>query len=334
MKWTKFFIGLILVSLHFEAFSWTPKTINYNFPVTVTGSGTNTIITIQGPLASSSVKENLCLNKDMDEFYMSMGYAEANTVFYDYFDAKVWFSTNNSTWTQLPLNAFEQIPITSGFINRSSKLYLRIQLTPKSNAIYNADSIDLNGKTMINFIINCSYRAYKYHQFDTYQYQHTTGSVIASGGTITLNKTCSITNDTQTVKLSPVFVNTLNSSNEVYGGKFPISLNCSNATVSNAYITVTDGNTPANTTQLLSLSADSGAEGVKLKIYPEGQTTPLTYGPAPTEAFYNSAKAISFASNVNQQATVTKNFTVYYVKDGTATAGTANGKMIYNMYYR
>ncbi|MEJ0004874.1 MAG: fimbrial protein [Steroidobacteraceae bacterium] len=77
--------------------------------------------------------------------------------------------------------------------------------------------------------------------------------------------TCAVTTPSVSVNLPVVSLSTLGTVGKTAGDThFPIGLNC--AAGANVYITISDATTPTNTSSLLTLAANSTAQGIKLRI--------------------------------------------------------------------
>ncbi|AIL31987.1 fimbrial protein [Basilea psittacipulmonis] len=307
----------------------------------ISGSGSSLKITYTATLANN-VGIDLCAKNDNNyysrsNYRMDFRFNTTDSILYRYFSPALYYSVNNGTWTQL---ASGWIASTIPTINKNASLRVRMILTLNPTAIFNADTIDLTNINLVNAQTNCTDDRYNVDRSQTMglnEFQSTTFYMKSTAGSISLGKTCSLASATeQTVNLTPIFVGKLNSDTEVTGGEFPISLNCGSATANTAYISVTDANNTANTSQVLSLSSTSTAKGVGLKIYPSDSTTALTYGKSLSLPIIDTtgSNVSVFASSIAGTGMVTKNFTVKYVKNGTPTAGSVSAQMIYDIYYR
>ncbi|MDG6894734.1 hypothetical protein A6A20_03640 [Volucribacter amazonae] len=156
--------------------------------------------------------------------------------------------------------------------------------------------------------------------------------------------TCTLaSNQDQNIPLTPVLRSTLETAGEVRGGSFTISLVCQKndgiktGSEIDVYASFIDGTTIANTTNLLSLTTDSTASGVALRVYPSDSDTAITFTPAainsPTVIGVNEAYKMGSYSKANG-GSVTKSYNVNYVKTGTVTAGSVIGVMRYNIFYK
>ena len=124
---------------------------------------------------------------------------------------------------------------------------------------------------------------------------------------------------------------------EVYGGKFEIGLRCDNSSRSGlwggirVYSTLTDKSNVSNRSDILTLTADSSAKGIGIKLYNNWNTPALKYGPE------NSAKGTEnqweFSSGVQNNPSVV--FRAYYVNtDGNVKPGTVKAIATYTFSYQ
>lgn len=107
---------------------------------------------------------------------------------------------------------------------------------------------------------------------------------------------------------------------ESQGGGGRLSLRCP-AGVS-VFATLTDATEPSNTGSILTLTQDSTATGVGLKIYKNNDTTPLSFGPpSPIKGNLNQWKL-----STGTETTPSVVFRASYVNtDGSPTAGSVKG---------
>ena len=88
--------------------------------------------------------------------------------------------------------------------------------------------------------------------------------------------TCAVTTPSVSVNLPIVSLDALATIGKTAGDThFPIGLSC--AAGANVYITISDATTPANTSSLLTLAANSTAQGIKLRIL--NSTGAVDFGP-------------------------------------------------------
>lgn len=164
--------------------------------------------------------------------------------------------------------------------------------------------------------------------------------IISNNNIQFFTKTCTLTNDSknQAVTLNQAHLRDFTNGKEVFGGSFPINLDCQgNSGVNTAYISFTDENNTANTTQILSLASSSSARNVGLKNYDqENSANAITYGPAKLPfASTNDSNVKKFGDIQSSTGILTNTYKVYYVKSGgSPSPGSVNAKMIYNLYYK
>lgn len=110
--------------------------------------------------------------------------------------------------------------------------------------------------------------------------------VLKAAGTITVKAgSCKLTNGVkQTVPLPKVTSHSfggVGSTSAVASSPFSLQLQCDTGV--KVHATMTDASQPGNTTDILSLSKNSGAEGVGIQVYREKDSTPVSYGPDASE---------------------------------------------------
>lgn len=150
------------------------------------------------------------------------------------------------------------------------------------------------------------------------------------------------------VKLPTVSKNLFTSvGTEVFGGTFSLNLEqCgvlrqSNELLQenplrNVKVTFTDATQPNNSTDKLTLTSDSTAKGVKLKIYPADnssiQSTPVSFGPENRVRGNPNQIDMNYDSRSN---TVNQRYVVKYVQDKSqVTAGTVNAVATFTFSYQ
>jgi type 1 fimbria pilin len=125
--------------------------------------------------------------------------------------------------------------------------------------------------------------------------------------------TCTVTTPTVSVNLPTASLSALSAFGKTTGDtRFPIGLSCaSGATV---YITLSDATTPANTSSLLTLAANSTAQGIKLRIL--NSAGPVDFGPDSAEAGTTHQWLLGASSSINGIP-----LTVQYYRDDTTPSG-------------
>ncbi|EEL0142662.1 fimbrial protein [Salmonella enterica subsp. enterica serovar Montevideo] len=131
--------------------------------------------------------------------------------------------------------------------------------------------------------------------------------------------TCNLNQTSYTVPLKTVNLSDFAlTGSEVFAGDLTIPLQCGGATVE-VYATMTDSLMPGNRSDILSIRSP-GAEGIGLKIYAQGNTIPLSFGPD------SSVKGNQNQWKVSSRGTVSPNVTlkVNYVRTGAIVAGSVD----------
>jgi type 1 fimbria pilin len=127
--------------------------------------------------------------------------------------------------------------------------------------------------------------------------------------------TCTVTTPSVSVNLPTVSLGALSAVGTTAGDtSFPIGLSC--ASGANVYITLSDATTPTNTSTLLTLAANSTAQGIKLRIL--NASGPVAFGPDSAAAGTTHQWFIGPSSSVNGVP-----LTVQYYRDDTNPSGSA-----------
>lgn len=147
------------------------------------------------------------------------------------------------------------------------------------------------------------------------------------GGKLTvMPNTCTVTTPSVPVPLQPIAASKLNAVGMTAGDKgFDIGLRCKSG--SNVHVTLTDLTDPGNTGNQLTLTPDSTAKGVKLRILRNGQ--PVGYGP--------DSAAIGNTNQwyVGPSATTTNiPLAAQYISTGQVSGGTVKGVATFTMSYQ
>ncbi|QGM79934.1 fimbrial protein [Otariodibacter oris] len=132
-----------------------------------------------------------------------------------------------------------------------------------------------------------------------------------------IRHSCSLKENIQNVKLQNITLSQINNQHEVFGGNFNLSLDCDDGVLVTAM--VTDNNNPANNTSILSLSSDSTAKGVGLKLYKENYQ------------LINLNQMWIFSQN---DPSPISNFSVKYVKTGKVEAGFLHATAVFSFDYK
>lgn len=131
--------------------------------------------------------------------------------------------------------------------------------------------------------------------------------------------TCTITTPSVSVNLPVVSLSALGTVGKTAGDtSFPIGLSC--AAGANVYITLTDATTPTNTTSLLTLAANSTAQGIKLRIL--NSVGPVEFGPDSAVVGTTNQWFLGTSSSINGIP-----LTVQYYRDDTNPAGTGSATL-------
>jgi type 1 fimbria pilin len=145
-------------------------------------------------------------------------------------------------------------------------------------------------------------------------------------GTRILPNTCTVTTPSVSVALPEVKASDLRRVGESRGDtRFRIGLQCSAG--ADVFITLTDATDPDNRSNLLTLTRDSTAQGVKLRMLNNG--APVSYGPDA------AAKGTVNQWRVGPSAEVTGvPLSVQYVATGEVKPGTVQGNATFTMSYQ
>ncbi|MBU9128886.1 fimbrial protein [Burkholderia multivorans] len=143
----------------------------------------------------------------------------------------------------------------------------------------------------------------------------------------TIPKSCRATLPATTVPLNPVWVSQLPTAGATAGDKpFNVGLSCSPGT--NVYVSLTDLTNPGNTSDQLTLTPDSTASGVKLRLLTQNGT-PASFG---------SDSAPSGNPNrwyLGASGTLTSiPLTAQYIATGPAKAGSVKGLASFTLSYQ
>ncbi|OBX04106.1 hypothetical protein QV06_08270 [Gallibacterium genomosp. 3] len=213
-------------------------------------------------------------------------------------------------------------------------LTLKVTLTPPNNGVFSTNVLEAGHSLLAdNMELRCVFSGY---QPGTYFGNRVLNLTLKAVNDIPLGRTCELAlSPDRRVILETIFLQQLKNENQVYGGTFPLQLNCQNATINNAYITYTDGINNSNTTDVLmtDTTISGAARNVGLKIYEQNNDVAIRYQTAFSSQFVNVNSTRQFATNI-RGGSYTKNYNVFYTKTGNPTAGSVTGKLIYNFYYR
>ncbi|UEP27787.1 MULTISPECIES: fimbrial protein [unclassified Burkholderia] len=196
---------------------------------------------------------------------------------------------------------------------------LKIELVKINDRIYNAGMPQVAVGVWQIGAKNRAYPTYGYmYQF----YWNEAGK----GKFVTMPNTCTVTTPDIRFPLPPVAASKLGAVGMTAGDTgFNIGLNCKSG--SNVHVTLTDLTNQGNTGNQLTLTPDSSAQGVKLRILRNGQ--PVGYGP--------DSAAIGNTNQwyVGPSATVSNiPLTAQYIATGQVSSGTVKGVATFTMSYQ
>ncbi len=196
---------------------------------------------------------------------------------------------------------------------------IKIELIKASDRIYNA--VIPNGTVGI-WQIGAQNRARPTYGYKYQIYWNEAGK----GKLVIMPKTCTVTTPDIRFPLPPVAASKLGTVGMTAGDTgFNIGLNCKSG--SNVYVTLTDLTNQGNTGNQLTLTPDSSAQGVKLRILRNGQ--PVGYGP--------DSAAIGNTNQwyVGPSATLSNiPLTAQYIATGKVSSGTVKGVATFTMSYQ
>ncbi|MCR4469090.1 fimbrial protein [Burkholderia sp. SCN-KJ] len=197
---------------------------------------------------------------------------------------------------------------------------IKVELVKLSDLIYNG--VKLPQSSVGQWNIGAENRAYP--TAGGYRYQFYWND---RGGSLTIMpNTCTVTTPNIPVPLQPIAASKLNAVGMTAGDKgFDIGLSCKSG--SNVYVTLTDLTDPGNTGDQLTLTPDSTAKGVKLRILRNGQ--PVGYGPdsaaiGNTNQWYVGPSATTTSIPLSAQ----------YIATGQVSGGTVKGVATFTMSYQ
>ncbi|HEI2772847.1 TPA: fimbrial protein [Escherichia coli] len=157
----------------------------------------------------------------------------------------------------------------------------------------------------------------------TQQLHGTTENPIDLKFTVTVTqRTCSLRSPSSIILNMPTIgVNAITGrGKEQFGGQTRLSLNCESGVT--AWATLTDATTPGNRTDILTLSSNSTASGVGIKLYKDDSATALKFGP--DSAIKGNINQWQFSKN-NTERNPSVVLKAYYVNtSGNISPGTVN----------
>ncbi|EGF15306.1 MULTISPECIES: fimbrial protein [Haemophilus] len=152
-------------------------------------------------------------------------------------------------------------------------------------------------------------------------------------------KTCQLDTPNDLIVVMPTIANQHipKRGDQRYGGKFQIRLTCPTTSDDNgkkiaAYMTLTDQTDPSNRGDILTLTPQSTAQGVGIKLYKNNDASALSYGP--DSSLKGTENQWKFSSRDGEEKP-TVEFKAFYVnKDGNITGGTVNAVATYTFSYQ
>lgn len=161
--------------------------------------------------------------------------------------------TVSADWSQLSVNASVNLDLNNKIFTGESKVF-NSDYIPVRKIKYHCSKNNFEGEIVVylqNFTV-----------------------------TPPINNTCTFTSHKdQTVTMRSTTKNALDKG-EVMGGHFSLNLNCGrNNNITAAYVAFTDQSTPDNTSNILTLTDQSSAKGVGLKIYSANSGQAVQFSP-------------------------------------------------------
>lgn len=159
--------------------------------------------------------------------------------------------------------------------------------------------------------------------------------------------TCTNQQKNQIVTLKPTSKNALDKQGEILAGDFSLRLNCNKTSVNNMppgifgnigsiYVQFTDQSNPSNNGNILTLTHDSNAKGVGLKIYPANNNSQaVQFSPVQTDVLktIQGGAGITLGDYNGVPITNNLNYKVHYVKTGEITPGSVQGIATVTFFY-
>jgi len=151
---------------------------------------------------------------------------------------------------------------------------------------------------------------------------------MALGNTTYASQSCRVTTPAVDVALPVVGTSTLRTAGATAATntRFSIGLQCDVG--SNVYVTLTDATTPGNRTDLLTLTRDSTANGVRIRIR-NRVGTPVSFGPDSPAAGTTNQWLVGPSDSATSIP-----MTAEYVSTGDVEPGTANAAATFTMSYQ
>ena len=150
------------------------------------------------------------------------------------------------------------------------------------------------------------------------------GSLNISGVTVNVTSTgCNVTSSNNaTINLGDILPSAFTGVGSLAGsGSTTLSLQCDSGV--QLWASMSDSSDPANTTQTLSLTPDSVAEGVGIQFFANGSPTPVTFGPD------SSSKGLPYSffidNSTGDGSVIEFPIVAKYIQTGRLAPGSANG---------
>ena len=219
----------------------------------------------------------------------------------------------------IPLDYGASQWLSWGWTNGSGTIRLKIEMIKLDNGIYGG-KFDPGNYRMFDFEIRKNTYPNDLAGTFLFNWRHNGTSIEQ------MVKSCSVTTNPVNVPLSPVASSSLSTVGMTAGDKpFEIGLSCKAG--SNVFVTMTDLTNQGNTSDQLTLTPDSGAKGVKLRILRGG--TPVGYGPD-SAAVGNTNQWYVGPSGSTSRIPLT----AQYIATGPVTAGTVKGVATFTLSYQ
>ena len=171
--------------------------------------------------------------------------------------------------------------------------------------------------------------------YDLYSYNRRTGVRSRFPEQVNMNsvnfaaRSCAMTTQAITKRLMPIGQSRLIINGIGNLDSFSLNLSCPDTTVT-IFVTMTDYTNPANRSDILSLTPESTARGVGLRIRRRG-TTPVFYGPDSAEAGNENQWAWSLGSSSGLSSLP---MTVEYVRTGRVRGGSVHAIASFTFSYQ
>lgn len=158
-------------------------------------------------------------------------------------------------------------------------------------------------------------------------------------------RSCSYSGATErVVKMNKIGVGHFHNRDEVYGGETVLNLNCGAEANVDSYITFTDAADNSNTSNALSLSPEAvnaGTKGLKVRLYKDNETTPISFGPIEYSPSTTAILKKDYQKQVGTKAETAGNapknysikLTAKYLKTGEISPGPVKAATMFTFSY-